>query len=305
MRYSSSRKRNQAASTLDYLEGSKYVDETDFGAGPVASRVRAYTSVWQLGGSLAQGVLNLLSPYTNWMPYMASFNAKNGFGGGFGIGKVQSAYHSAFRQVGAPGILRMTMNQAEFYDNVAKDPALQKKHGLTVDEAKVIANEIRQGKLIPAQSNALIATARGQTTNKFLRGFIDKYMAPFNLSEQAGRRAAFLAAYRLKRDQMLGAGKSQKDAQQEASDFAVKSLDLTLGDYSVLNRPPAFRAGITSFLYMYKTYPTTTIQLLANLSRPAQLSMLAGLWFLSGAAGLPYRSYVPRYVGYIPQGFGE
>ena len=295
---------NQAASTLDYLEGSKYVDETDFGAGPVASRVRAYTSVWQLGGSLAQGVLNLLSPYTNWMPYMASFNAKSGFGGGFGIGKVQSAYHSAFRQVGAPGILRMTMNQAEFYDNVAKDPALQKKHGLTVDEAKVIANEIRQGKLIPAQSNALIATARGQTTNKFLRGFIDKYMAPFNLSEQAGRRAAFLAAYRLKRDQMLGAGKSQKDAQQEASDFAVKSLDLTLGDYSVLNRPPAFRAGITSFLYMYKTYPTTTIQLLANLSRPAQLSMLAGLWFLSGAAGLPFAEDLEDLIDTISQKLG-
>jgi len=279
---------NQAASTLDYLEGSKYVDETDFGAGPVASRVRAYTSVWQLGGSLAQGVLNLLSPYTNWMPYMASLNTKTGFGGGFGIGKVQAAYHSAFRQVGAPGALRMEMNRSEFYDKVAKDPALQKKHGLTIDEAEVLAIETRQGNLIPAQSNALIATSRGQITNKFLRKFVDVYMAPFNLSEQAGRRTAFLAAYRLKRDQLLGAGKSQKDARQEASEFAVKSLDLTLGDYSVLNRPPAFRAGITSFLYMYKTYPTTTIQLLANLSRPAQLSMLFGLWCLSGAAGLPH-----------------
>lgn len=295
---------NQAASTMDYLEGSKYVDETDFGAGPIASRVRAYTSVWQLGGSIAQGALNLLSPYTNWMPYMASFNAKNGFGGGFGIGKVQAAYHSAFRQVGAPGGFRMAMNQAEFYDNVAADPALQKKHGLTVDEAKAIATEIRQGGLIPASSNALIATARGQTTNKFLRGFIDKYMAPFNLSEQAARRAAFLAAYRLKRDQLLGAGKSQKDAQQEAGAFAIKSLDLTLGDYSVLNRPPAFRAGITSFLYMYKTYPTTTIQLLANLSRPAQLSMLAGLWFLSGAAGLPFAEDLEDLIDTIAQKLG-
>lgn len=295
---------NQAASTMDYLEGSKFVDETDFGAGPVASRVRAYTSVWQLGGSVAQGVLNLVSPYTNWMPYMASFNAKTGFGGGFSIGKVQAAYHSAFRQVGAPGALRMEMNRAEFYDNVAKDPALQKKHGLTVDEAQAIATEIREGKLIPAQSNALIATARGQTTNKFLRKFVDVYMAPFNLSEQAGRRAAFLAAYRLKRDQALGAGKSQKEAQQEASDFAVKSIDLTLGDYSVLNRPPAFRAGITSFLYMYKTYPTTTLQLLANLSRPAQLSMLAGLWFLSGAAGLPFAEDLEDLIDTISQKLG-
>jgi hypothetical protein len=295
---------NQAASTLDYLEGSKFVDESDFGAGPVASRVRAFTSVWQLGGSIAQGALNLLSPYTNWMPYMASFNAKNGFGGGFGIGKVQAAYHTAFMQVGSKGLANMAMNRADFYDAVAKDPKLQKQYGLTVDEAQAIATEIREGKLIPAQSNALIATARGQTTNKLARNFIDTFMAPFNLSEQAARRSAFLAAYRLQRDRAMAAGKSAKEAQQEATDFAVKSIDLTLGEYSVLNRPPAWRGGITSFIYMYKTYPTTTIQLLANLSRPAQLSMLAAIWALSGVAGLPFAEDFEDLIDTIAQGLG-
>jgi len=295
---------NQAASTLDYLEGSKFVDESDFGAGPVASRVRAFTSVWQLGGSIAQGALNLLSPYTNWMPYMASFNAKNGFGGGFGIGKVQAAYHTAFMQVGSKGLANMAMNRADFYDAVAKDAKLQKQYGLTVDEAQAIATEIREGKLIPAQSNALIATARGQTTNKLARNFIDTFMAPFNLSEQAARRSAFLAAYRLQRDRATAAGKSAKEAQQEATDFAVKSIDLTLGEYSVLNRPPAWRGGITSFIYMYKTYPTTTIQLLANLSRPAQLSMLAAIWALSGVAGLPFAEDFEDLIDTIAQGLG-
>jgi hypothetical protein len=295
---------NQAASTLDYLEGSKFVDESDFGAGPVASRVRAFTSVWQLGGSIAQGALNLLSPYTNWMPYMASFNAKNGFGGGFGIGKVQAAYHTAFMQVGSKGLANMAMNRADFYDAVAKDPKLQKQYGLTVDEAQAIATEIREGKLIPAQSNALIATARGQTTNKLARNFIDTFMAPFNRSEQAARRSAFLAAYRLQRDRATAAGKSAKEAQQEATDFAVKSIDLTLGEYSVLNRPPAWRGGITSFIYMYKTYPTTTIQLLANLSRPAQLSMLAAIWALSGVAGLPFAEDFEDLIDTIAQGLG-
>jgi hypothetical protein len=295
---------NQAASTLDYLEGSKYVDESDFGAGPVASRVRAFTSVWQLGGSIAQGALNLLSPYTNWMPYMASFNAKNGFGGGFGIGKVQAAYHTAFMQVGSKGLANMAMNRADFYDAVAKDAKLQKQYGLTVDEAQAIATEIREGKLIPAQSNALIATARGQATSKWARNFIDTFMAPFNLSEQAARRSAFLAAYRLQRDRATAAGKSAKEAQQEATDFAVKSIDLTLGEYSVLNRPPAWRGGITSFIYMYKTYPTTTIQLLANLSRPAQLSMLAAIWALSGVAGLPFAEDFEDVFDTFAQVFG-
>lgn len=311
---------NQAAATMDYLEANKFVDESNFGSGPVASRVRAYTATWQLGGSLAQGALNLISPYTNWMPYMASYNAKSGFGGGFGIGRVQAEYHRAFTKIGAPGIGNLALNRADFYDSgakptdaalsktwkpgIAQDPALQKKYGLSAEEARVIAREIREGKLIPAQSNALIATARGQTTNKYVRNIVDGFMAPFNLTEQATRRAAFLAAYRLERDRALAGGRSEKQAAEQAREFAVKSLDLTLGDYSVLNRPPAWRGGITSFIYMYKTYPTTVIQLLANLSRPAQVSMLASLWFLSGAAGLPFAEDLEDLIDTIAQRLG-
>jgi len=102
----------------------------------------------------------------------------------------------------------------------------------------------------------------------------------------------------------MAAGKSAKEAQQEATDFAIKSIDLTLGEYSVLNRPPAWRGGITSFIYMYKTYPTTTIQLLANLSRPYQLSMLAAIWALSGVAGLPFAEDFEDLIDTIAQGLG-
>lgn len=300
---------NQAASTLNHLESTALVDDTvGLGSGPVASRVRAFTSMLQLGASVAQGALNLLSPETNWIPYMASFNAKNGFGGGFSVGKVIASYHVALHQVGYKGIVSMDMNRADYYDKIAaeitKNPALQKKYKLTVDEAQAIASEIREGKLIPAQSNALVATSRGQVTSKWARNFVDLWMSPFNLTEQAARRAAFLAGYRLQRDRAMAAGKSAKEAQQEATDFAVKAIDLTLGEYSVLNRPPAWRGGITSFIYMYKTYPTTTIQLLANLSRPAQLSMLAAIWFMSGAAGLPFAEDLEDIIDTIAQGLG-
>ena len=300
---------NQAASTLNHLESTALVDDTvGLGSGPVASRVRAFTSMLQLGASVAQGALNLLSPETNWIPYMASFNAKNGFGGGFSVGKVIASYHVALHQVGYKGIVSMDMNRADYYDKVAaeitKNPALQKKYKLTVDEAQAIASEIREGKLIPAQSNALVATSRGQVTSKWARNFVDLWMSPFNLTEQAARRAAFLAGYRLQRDRAMAAGKSAKEAQQEAMDFAVKAIDLTLGEYSVLNRPPAWRGGITSFIYMYKTYPTTSIQLLSNLSRPAQLSMLSALWMMSGVAGLPFAEDLEDVIDTIAQGLG-
>lgn len=310
---------NEAANTLSFLDGSQFVDESNFGAGPVASRVRAYTSMMQLGGSLAQGALNMISPYTNWMPYMASYNSKNAFGGGFGLGKVQAEYHKAFIKVGAPGATNMAMNRAEFYDNpkptdptllaswkpgVAQSKALRDKYGLTVEEAQVMAREIREGKLIPAQSNALMATARGYTTNRWLRGFSDVFMSPFNLSEQAARRSAFLAAYRLYKERAVAAGRSEKDASAEAREEAIKSIDLTLGEYSVLNRPPAWRDGIQSFLYMYKTYPTTTIQMLARLPRTAQLSALGGLWLLSGATGLPFAEDLEDLIDTLSQGLG-
>ena len=296
---------NEASSALSFLDGSKFVDESNFGAGPVASRVRAYTSMFQLGGSIAQGVMNMLSVYNNWIPYMAYQNHNTGFGGGFGAMKAFREYQIALTQVGAPGIYaNMDMNQATFYDKIAQDKALQRKYGLSEQEARVIAREIRDGKLQPAQSNSLVATARGYTTNRWMLKFQDWFMSPFNLTEQATRRSAFLAAYRLHNARAMAAGLDAKEASAEAREKAVESLDLTLGEYSMMNRPPAWRGGFQSFLYMYKTYPTTTIQLLANLPRNGQIAMLFGLWLLSGAAGLPFAEDLEDLIDTLGQQLG-
>jgi hypothetical protein len=67
-----------------------------------------------------------------------------------------------------------------------------------------------------------------------------------------------------------------------AREFAIQSLDLTLGEYGVLNRPPVWRDGLQSFLYMYKVYPTTVIQLFRRLDRKAQIAMLGMMLMLSG-----------------------
>ena len=49
---------NEASSTVAFLDGNKNVDESDFGSGPMVSRIRAATSMMQLGGSIATGALN-------------------------------------------------------------------------------------------------------------------------------------------------------------------------------------------------------------------------------------------------------
>jgi len=71
-------------------------------------------------------------------------------------------------------------------------------------------------------------------------------------------------------------------------DFAGKAMDTALGDYSVLNRPAFFRSGLQSMLYMYKVFPTTSIQMFMNLSTNGKMGMLAGLWMLGGIAAFPF-----------------
>jgi hypothetical protein len=258
----------------------------------------------QLGGSIATGALNLISAYTNGLPFLASYNPKNGFGGGFGAGPAVVQFHIAAKQVGALGMTNMKANTAEFYDTVAKSKDLQTRYGLEAHEAEFIAREIREGAMIPAQTNALINTARGQISSGFYRKFVDGWMLPFNLTEQASRRTLGLAAYRLEYERQIGAGQSESKAKEAARRFAVDALNLTMGEYSVLNRPPAWRSGIQSFLYMYKVFPTTSIQLFSNLSRGGKIAMLASLWLLSGLQGLPFAEDLEDLIDTLAQALG-
>ena len=283
---------NEAAGTVAFLDGNKNVDESDFGSGPLVSQIRAATSMMQLGGSVATGALNLLSLVTNGVPYLSSYNPKTAFGGGFSVGSVLAEMSRAGKQVGAPGVTSREANTAEFYDQVAAavaaDPALEAKYGLKAREAAFIAQEIRDGAMIPAQSNALVGSARGRTTSGFMQKFQDGWMWTFNVTEQASRRTLGLASYRLEFDRKVAAGMSETEADAAARAFAVKAMQYTMGEYSVLNRPPAWRSGIQSFMYMYKVFPTTSVQMFANLSRNGKIGMIAGIVLLSGIAGLPF-----------------
>jgi hypothetical protein len=292
---------NEAASTVAFLDGNKNVDESDFGAGPMVSRIRAATSMMQLGGSVATGALNVLSVYTNGIPYLSSYNPKTAFGGGFSAGKVVAELHRAAAQVGGPGITSGQMNTAEFYEKVANSPELQKRYKLAAHEARFIAQEILDGAMIPAQSNALVGTARGRVTKGYKQKFLDGWMWTFNVTEQASRRSFGLTAYRLEYARKRAAGMSEADAATAAREFAVQALQFTMGEYSVLNRPPAWRSGIQSFMYMYKVFPTTSVQMFMNMSRGGKIGMLAGLWLLTGLTGLPFAEDLEDVIDTLAQ----
>ena len=278
---------SEAARALAFMESQKNLDESDFGSGDLASRVRMYTSLAQLGMSPATAALNLISLVTNTLPYLATYNPNTAFGGGFGFGPAQAAMFKAMRQVGAPGTLDSDKNTATYYKSLAEDAQALRKVGITRDEALFLAHEIEEGVAIPALSNSLIASARGRMTIVSAQKFVDGWMMFFNRTEQAARRSTLLAAYRLQYDRGIQAGKDPEVAMREARQFAVKTAEDTQGEYSVMNRPALWRGGPQQFLYMYKIFPTMSVQLLRNLPRKGQLMMLGGLIALSGISGLP------------------
>jgi hypothetical protein len=172
---------------------------------------------------------------------------------------------------------------------------------LAAHEARFIAQEILDGAMIPAQSNALVGTARGRTTKGYQQKFLDGWMWTFNVTEQASRRSFGLTAYRLEYARKRAAGMSEADAATAAREFAVQALQFTMGEYSVLNRPPAWRSGIQSFMYMYKVFPTTSVQMFANMSRGGKIGMLAGLWLLTGLTGLPFAEDLEDVIDTLAQ----
>jgi hypothetical protein len=310
---------NEASSVLSFLDNNRAVEESDFDSGAIASTIRAGTSIMQLGGSIATGALNYIGTYTNGIPYLATYNPKTAFGGGFGLGRSLAEFQRALSQVGLvrslPGVGEQGLNTAEFYDGMVERDGMspaqraaakqrREKYGLTEAEARFIALEISEGEMIPAQTNAMVGSARGRVTSGAARKAIDGFMWTFNSTEQAARRGLGLAAFRMQYQRNIGAGMTEADAVASARSFAVNTLRYTVGDYSVTNRPPAWRSGIQSFIYMYKVFPTTSIQLLSRLPRQGQLYMLGALWLLAGVAGMPFAEDLEDLIDTIAQGLG-
>jgi hypothetical protein len=311
-----------AVKEMEWLTDAANISESTFEGKRYAALLKMITSVGFLGGMFTQFAQNLMSPATNVLPYLASKDSQTGFGGGFGA-VVMPTYLKAFKDVvGLRGLNPFTdpiadakefekiaaeIKTARDANDTAAEAALVQKYSLSFYEATNIAREIRDGKLIPAQANAMLETARGIFTGPMSRywlKFSDVYMAPFNVSEQATRRATFLTAFRLEFNRLKEAGFNEDKASEIARGFAIDAVDKTLGEYSNTNRPPVWRDGLMSMLFVYKTYPLTSLLLFKNLSRAGKIGMLTSLYVLAGAAGFPLVDDLEDLIDTLSQRMG-
>ena len=227
-------------------------------------------------------------------------------------------YLKAVTDVGGSGGLSFSeralkMHTGDYWNQVAT--GLETHTGVTKPEAEFISKETFSGILTPAQANSLLGASRNFTTNPAVRRALDKWMFFYVSSEQATRRSAALAAFRVEWERQTSAiGKAPNDKLSDAeykriharaSDFATQGVLLTLGDYGAKARPAVWRSGFQSFLYMYKVWPTTTIQTLSRLSWSGKAMMLAPLIIASGVAGLPFAEDGEDFIDTVLQRTGR
>lgn len=291
-----------ASGLLDFYgrAGNIDVSTEDMLSGEAGSAIKLLTVTTQLGGSLATGLINTMSMVTHSIPYLSTYNAKTGYGGGFGLGRSASAMTMALRNM-----KNFNLENLSHVQKVIDDKALQNKYGITQDEAQVLLEATEQGVLQAAQFNALVGTARGGLmAKKQLAAGVRAWMKIFSYTEQLNRRTTFLAAYRLQRDKLQAAGQSLKEASKNAEEFAIRAVNTSQGEYGMFNRPQMARGNVLQYIFMYKQFVIITVELIKNLAPKERLMLLGMLVFLSGLKGLPFADDITDLIDTLVQARG-
>jgi hypothetical protein len=230
---------------------------------------------------------------------MSSYNANNGFGGGFSYGESSTGLVNAMSQLAGP-----SKADSDYYLNLLQDNDALNASGLTRQDAQFLYDQTSAGTFQAALFNSLLGSARGKVTSGTAQKAIQTWMGMFSYTEQLSRRATGLTAFRLHYRRAIAEGKSPEVAYQEASDFSVDLVEQTLGEYAMFNRPSFFRGDVRQFIFMYKMFVVTSIQMLTAMDRKGQLIMLGTLMLMSGVKGLPFADDLFDLVDTIAQLLG-
>ena len=289
----------EARSMVAFRDQQKGVLETDLANNKHIAMVQMLTSVSYLGFMMASGALNVVSGFVNSPAALATTNHETGFGGGFGV---YAAYAAMVRATKVAAGLGGQKDTAKYWQDLT--PAQLQEMGISAEARDFVALGIDSGILQAAQTNSLMGSARGRITSGGAQKFLMVYMAPFNWTEQVGRRTTALASFELMFQRHLAAGKSRAEAAEAASAFSTQMVLTTLGGYTAIDRPALFRGGPLQFAFMFQMFTVNTAALTANLPRSGQVLLLGSLLLLSGLRGVPYAEDIEDLVNTLAQKFG-
>ncbi len=273
------------------------VSEAIFGKG-FGAKLRTFSVLAQLGGSLASGLLNVIGLSTNTWSYLAYTNKQNGFGGGYGSAASALAINKALADTSF-----RKLNDIKYLKEL--EPG---KHNLTRDEINFLIKVAEDGELAASQSQALMGATRGRnpTTQKLMDG----WMSFFNYTEQLTRRTTALATFRLEYQRQLALYGGRPTADQKsaalgrATKFAEAAVGYTQGRYGLMDRPELGRTGLLQYPFQYKQFVINTVELLANMDTRGRIQYLAMMLLLAGVSGLPFAEDIGDLLDTLLSFFG-
>lgn len=290
--------RDKGAEIIDWMSSQTNVqDSTEDGLqGPWASRLKTFFVMQQLGGTFATAAINTVSMLTHSVPYLSWYNAKEGFGGGYGFGKSATHMMRAIQTVARPQYGNIARLEDMLSGKVATD--------LSKDELQYLLEETKGGILQAALPDALLGTARGKITDPRVRKGAEYWMSMFTYTERLNRRVTALATYRLEKQRALAEGLSEERAVFSARKAARDAVTNTQGEYGMINRPRMARGNLMSLVFVYKMFPVITVQLIKHLPVQSRVFMLGSLFLLAGIKGLPFADDLMDIIDTILQKLG-
>jgi hypothetical protein len=288
----------QARLLVEYVLGGDQLEEAE----SFTNKVRAVTTIMQLGGTIASAFTNLSSLPLHTFSYLATYNAARGFGGGFGGVAASSAIKRAAIAMGpllakSAGQItgKIFLPELEFrrLEELARKSPDGKHGGYSVAHWEYLRKASAEGILAAQRYNELLAQRKHSQFGPKMSKAISQYMSIFSATEEYNRMVTGLATFDLYLNQYVSEGMVDKDgkptaeARDKAYEQSRKAVFATQGEYNMGNRPRLFRSDLGSLVGLYKTFIVTTLELLRNLPPKGQAIFLGSLYTMSGAGGIP------------------
>ncbi len=247
-------------------------------------RIASYSVLHFLGASFATAVSNLTSLPLLTVPWLSA----------------HTDYTNAAAKMGAAFTLTMK-NQAilrdiaKLRDRSVAIPDIDSQPGLrdfliqASQDSTTLDTELRQ----------ITGLTRGDllSRSRKVQKAVELWMLPFRFSEQVNRTAAFIAAYKIGRENNLAGAALYK--------FAQEAVHNTQFRYDEVNRPALLHNPVWRLLFTFKTFPLYTIEMLETLwrngNRAAVVTMLTGLAITAGVEGLPFAEDILDLIDVVSQ----
>jgi len=242
-----------------------------------------------LGGSVASALVNMTQPIAMTFPYLSQYG---------GIAQAAAQLTAAARDAG-----RASTGDAKL------DAALK----LAAEEGIVSPQEVHQLKAQAAGRGVLQAgdgTRLGDAAAKMNNALAKLSLGwgkLFALAELTNRRITFIAAYRV----------AEAQGMADPAAFAKDAIEATQGTYNAGNKPRWARSTLGGLAMTFKQYSIAYIELLGRMAfagepgsperaagRRGALLMLAVLFLMSGADGLPFEQDMEDVIDGILQRMG-